>query len=71
MYTNSLANIRGPTCKNNRFAVLANEYNAITSIFSFWSDKVPIWGYFLLFWVSFAVAQETRAQKMKTGVRMG
>lgn len=34
-------------------AVLANEYNAITSIFSFWSDKVPIWGYFLLFWFFF------------------
>ena len=34
------------------FAVLANEYNAISSIFSLWSDKVPIWGYFLIFWVS-------------------
>ncbi|TFK23321.1 hypothetical protein FA15DRAFT_670599 [Coprinopsis marcescibilis] len=34
-------------------AVLANEYNAVTSIFSFWSDKVPIWGYFLLFWFFF------------------
>jgi amino acid transporter len=34
-------------------AVLANEYNAITSIFYWWSDKVPIWGYFLLFWVFF------------------
>lgn len=34
-------------------AVLANEYNAICSIFTFWSDKVPIWGYFLLFWFFF------------------
>jgi amino acid transporter len=33
------------------FAVLANEYNAISSIFTLWSDKVPIWGYFLIFWV--------------------
>ncbi|KAJ8120521.1 hypothetical protein O1611_g10347 [Lasiodiplodia mahajangana] len=35
------------------FAVLANEYNAVTSILSFWSDKVPIWGYFLLLWTAF------------------
>ncbi|KAI0104635.1 amino acid permease-like protein [Nemania sp. FL0031] len=35
------------------FAVLANEYNAVTSILSFWSDKVPIWGYFLLLWSAF------------------
>jgi yeast amino acid transporter len=34
-------------------AVLANEYNAICSIFVFWSDKVPLWGYFLLFWFFF------------------
>lgn len=34
-------------------AVLANEYNAVTSIFTFWSDKVPIWGYFLLFFFFF------------------
>jgi len=34
------------------FAVLSNEYNATSSIFTLWSDKVPIWGYFLIFWVS-------------------
>ncbi len=34
-----------------RFAVLANEYNTISSIMVFWSDKVPVWGYFLIFWV--------------------
>ncbi len=34
------------------FCVLANEYNTISSIMVFWSDKVPIWGYFLIFWVS-------------------
>jgi amino acid transporter len=34
------------------FCVLANEYNVVSSIMVFWSDKVPIWGYFLLFWVS-------------------
>lgn len=35
------------------FAVLANEYNVISSIVNFWSDKVPVWGYFLIFWVSY------------------
>ncbi|KAI1810601.1 amino acid permease-like protein [Poronia punctata] len=35
------------------FAVLANEYNAVTSILVFWSDKVPVWGYFLLLWIAF------------------
>ncbi|KAI1431062.1 amino acid permease-like protein [Xylaria sp. CBS 124048] len=35
------------------FAVLSNEYNAVTSILSFWSDKVPVWGYFLLLWFAF------------------
>ena len=35
------------------FAVLANEYNTLCSIFVFWSDKVPLWGYFLLFWFLF------------------
>jgi amino acid transporter len=34
-------------------AVLANEYNAISSIFVFWSDKVPLYGYFLIFWFFF------------------
>lgn len=35
------------------FAVLANEYNVISSIVFFWSDKVPVWGYFIIFWVSY------------------
>ncbi len=34
------------------FTVLANEYNATTNILVFWSDKVPVWGYFLILWVS-------------------
>lgn len=34
-------------------AVLANEYNVLSSIFVFWSDKVPLWGYFLIFWFAF------------------
>lgn len=38
-------------------AVLANEYNTLSSIFMFWSDKVPIWGYFLLFWFFFLAFQ--------------
>lgn len=33
-------------------AVLANEYNTTCSILVFWSDKVPLWGYFLILWVS-------------------
>ncbi|PSN71507.1 histidine permease [Corynespora cassiicola Philippines] len=33
--------------------VLANEYNVISSIMVFWSDKVPLWGYFLIFWFAF------------------
>lgn len=39
------------------FAVLANEYNAICSIMYFWSDKLPVWGYFLLFWFFFLAFQ--------------
>lgn len=38
-------------------AVLANEYNVISSIFVFWSDRVPIWGYFLIFWSAFLAFQ--------------
>ena len=34
-------------------AVLANEYNVITSVLLYWSDKVPQWGYFLLLWFAF------------------
>jgi len=34
------------------FCVLANEYNVISSICVFWSDTVPLYGYFLIFWVS-------------------
>nr|OQO16864.1 hypothetical protein B0A51_16529 [Rachicladosporium sp. CCFEE 5018] len=37
--------------------VLANEYNVISSIFVFWSDKVPLWGYFLIFWSVFLAFQ--------------
>jgi amino acid transporter len=33
--------------------VLANEYNVISSLMVFWSDKVPSWGYFLIFWFAF------------------
>ncbi|GAP84989.1 putative general amino acid permease AGP3 [Rosellinia necatrix] len=35
------------------FTVLANEYNAVTSILAFWSDTVPTWGYFLILWFLF------------------
>ncbi|KAL8340361.1 hypothetical protein RB601_006456 [Gaeumannomyces tritici] len=39
------------------WAVLANEYNAICSIFTLWAEQVPIWGYFLIFWAAFAAFQ--------------
>ncbi|KAI0551526.1 amino acid permease-like protein [Xylaria curta] len=39
------------------FTVLANEYNAVTNILVFWSDKVPVWGYFLLLWSAFLCFQ--------------
>ncbi|RMD39200.1 hypothetical protein DV735_g5929, partial [Chaetothyriales sp. CBS 134920] len=38
-------------------AVLANEYNVISSILVYWSDKVPQWGYFLIFWFVFLAFQ--------------
>lgn len=34
-------------------AVLANEFVVTCSIMNFWSDKVPVWGYFLIFWTAF------------------
>jgi amino acid transporter len=37
--------------------VLANEYNVISSLMVFWSDKVPSWGYFLIFWTAFTAFQ--------------
>ena len=33
--------------------MLANEYNTISSIFVFWSDRVPLYGWFLIFWFVF------------------
>ncbi|RMZ84013.1 hypothetical protein DV737_g1400, partial [Chaetothyriales sp. CBS 132003] len=38
-------------------AVLANEYNVISSILVFWGDSVPQWGYFLIFWFAFLAFQ--------------
>ena len=34
-------------------AVLANEYNVICSILTYWVDKVPLWGWFLILWTLF------------------
>ncbi|KAK8012814.1 amino acid transporter [Apiospora marii] len=34
-------------------AVLSNEYNAITSVLEFWSDRIPVWGWFLILWFLF------------------
>jgi len=39
------------------FCVLANEYNVISSVMVDWSDKVPLYGYFLIFWVSTFIFQ--------------
>ncbi|KAL3419906.1 general amino acid permease agp3 [Phlyctema vagabunda] len=38
-------------------AVLANEYNVLSSIFVFWEDTVPLWGWFLIFWFIFLAFQ--------------
>lgn len=35
------------------FCVLVNEYNVILSIMVDWMDVIFIWGWFLIFWVSF------------------
>lgn len=37
--------------------VMANEYNMISSILNFWTDKIPIWGFFLIFWAFFTCVQ--------------
>ncbi|CAG7556197.1 unnamed protein product [Fusarium equiseti] len=34
-------------------AVLANEYNVICSILTYWGPQIPLWGYFLIFWTVF------------------
>lgn len=34
-------------------AVLANEYNTVCALLLFWSEKVPLYGYFLLLWAAF------------------
>lgn len=33
--------------------VLANEYNVISSILTYWAPKVPLWGFFLILWIVF------------------
>lgn len=37
--------------------VLANEYNVLGSVLSYWSDTVPLWGWFLILWVLFGSFQ--------------
>lgn len=39
------------------FAVLANEYNTLSSIMQFWGPQVPLYGYILIFWAAFQVFQ--------------
>ena len=33
--------------------VLANEYNVICSILTYWAPEVPLWGFFLILWFLF------------------
>ncbi|KND87550.1 General amino acid permease AGP3 [Tolypocladium ophioglossoides CBS 100239] len=35
-------------------AVLANEYNVICSILTYWAPQVPLWGFFLILWLLFS-----------------
>ncbi|PNY25771.1 General amino acid permease AGP3 [Tolypocladium capitatum] len=35
-------------------AVLANEYNVVCSILTYWAPKVPLWGFFLILWFLFS-----------------
>ncbi|CDO56599.1 similar to Saccharomyces cerevisiae YFL055W AGP3 Low-affinity amino acid permease [Geotrichum candidum] len=37
--------------------VLANEYNVLGSVLSYWSDVVPLWGWFLILWFAFGAFQ--------------
>lgn len=37
--------------------VLANEYNVLGSVLSYWSDVVPLWGWFLILWAAFGAFQ--------------
>lgn len=39
------------------FAVLANEYNTLSSILQFWGPQVPLYGYILIFWFAFEIFQ--------------
>jgi amino acid transporter len=37
--------------------VLANEYNVVCSIMTYWVPQVPLWGWFLIFWTLFMAFQ--------------
>lgn len=37
--------------------VLANEYNVVCSIMTYWVPEVPLWGWFLIFWTAFMAFQ--------------
>ena len=39
------------------FAVLANEYNTLSSILQFWGPQVPLYAYTLIFWIVFEIFQ--------------
>jgi len=52
------------------FCVLANEYNVISSIFTFWGPQVPVWGYFLIFWVGLCFGLKLYFPPLSTCQRM-
>lgn len=56
-HSNSLAAVCGWAYVIVFFAVLANEYNTISSILQFWGPQVPLYGYILIFWVAFQAFQ--------------
>lgn len=37
--------------------VLANEYNVLASVISYWTDAIPLWGWFLILWTLFTSFQ--------------
>ncbi|ODV97785.1 hypothetical protein PACTADRAFT_47637 [Pachysolen tannophilus NRRL Y-2460] len=46
---------------------IISEYVSLTSVVSFYSDKVPVWGYFLIFWGFFTMYQSLGVQVFGEG----
>jgi amino acid transporter len=58
-HSNALGAVSGYNYVIVWFCVLSNEYNTLSSIMTFWDkeQKVPLYGYILLFWVFFQAFQ--------------